>query len=56
MKLLFDENPSRKLVTRLVELYSDSVPVAEIGLLERSDSEIWEFAKAGGFLDRGRRL
>jgi hypothetical protein len=47
VKLLFDENLSRKLVARLAELYPDSVHVAEIGLLERSDCEIWEFAKAG---------
>ncbi len=50
MKLLFDENLSGKLVARLAELYPDSLHVAEAGLLESPDSEIWEFAKAGGFV------
>ena len=50
MKLLFDENLSRKLVARLAELYPDSVHVAEVGLLESPDLEIWEFAKAEGFM------
>jgi len=50
VKLLFDENLSRKLVTRLADLYPDSVHVAEAGLLESSDREIWEYAKAGNFV------
>ena len=47
MKLLFDENLSRKLVVRLAQLYPDSIHVAQAGLLESPDREIWEFAKAG---------
>lgn len=43
-------NLSRKLVSRLAELYPDSVHVAEVGLLEGPDVEIWEFAQAGGFV------
>ena len=50
MKLLFDENLSRKLVARLAELYPDSLHVADAGLLQSPDSEIWEFARAGGFV------
>ena len=50
MKLLFDENLSRKLVVRLAELYPDSAHVAEAGLLQSPDPEIWEFAKAGNFV------
>ena len=50
MKLLFDENLSRKLVMRLAELYSHSAHVADADLLERPDLEIWEFAKAGDFI------
>ena len=34
MKLLFDENLSRKLVVQLAELYPYSAHVAELGLLE----------------------
>jgi predicted nuclease of predicted toxin-antitoxin system len=50
VKLLFDENLSRKLVVRLAELYPESVHVAEAGLLECPDRVIWEFAKAGEFV------
>jgi len=50
VKLLFDENLSWKLVARLAELYPDSLHVADAGLLQSPDSEIWEFARAGGFV------
>ena len=50
MKLLFDENLSRKLVVRLAELYPESAHVAEADLLESPDREIWEFAKAQDFV------
>lgn len=49
MKLLFDENLSRKLVARLAELYPGSVHVAAVNLLERPDREIWDFAQTNGF-------
>ena len=48
MKLLFDENLSRKLVARLSELYPGSSHVSEFDLLERPDREIWDFAQASG--------
>ncbi len=50
MKLLFDENLSRKLVTRLAELYSGSAHVADFDLVECPDRKIWEFAQTGGFI------
>jgi len=50
VKLLFDENLSRKLVVRLAELYPESAHVAEFDLLESPDREIWEFAKANAFI------
>jgi predicted nuclease of predicted toxin-antitoxin system len=50
VKLLFDENLSRKLVLRLAELYPESVHVASVGLLASPDRAIWEFAKAGKFV------
>ena len=49
MRLLFDENLSRKLVIRLAELYPDSAHVADINLIESPDREIWEVAKTGNF-------
>jgi predicted nuclease of predicted toxin-antitoxin system len=50
VKLLFDENLSRKLVARLGELYPESVHVAEVGLRESPDREVWEHAKSHGFV------
>jgi predicted nuclease of predicted toxin-antitoxin system len=50
VKLLFDENLSRKLVVRLSELYPGSAHVAEVDLLECPDREIWDFARTGGFI------
>jgi len=50
VKLLFDENLSRKLVFRLADLYAGSVHVADVQLLHTADREIWEFAKRGDFI------
>ena len=50
MKLLFDENLSRKLAAQIAELYPGSAHVAHVGLIEGPDREIWEFAKAGGYV------
>jgi predicted nuclease of predicted toxin-antitoxin system len=50
VKLLFDENLSRKLVLQLADLYPDSMHVAAADLLEAPDRNIWEFAKAGTFV------
>jgi predicted nuclease of predicted toxin-antitoxin system len=50
VKLLFDENLSRKLTLRLADLYPDSAHVVEMDLLQCPDSEIWEFAKSRGFV------
>ena len=50
MKLLLDENLSRKLVVRLAELYPGSAHVANFDLVARSDREIWAFAQREGFI------
>ena len=50
MKLLFDENLSRKLIARLSALYPGSAHVSEFDLLERPDREIWDFAQARDFI------
>ena len=49
MKLLFDQNLSRKLVARLAELFPNSSHVQFHSLTAAEDSEIWEFAKAQDF-------
>ena len=50
MKILFDENLSRKLVGQLSILFPHSTHVAFEGLLSSPDIEIWEYAKAHGFV------
>lgn len=45
MKLLFDQNLSPSLVTRLTDLFPDSDHVFNLGLDRASDSEIREYAK-----------
>jgi len=49
VKLLFDENLSRRLPGRIDDLFSGSVHVSLPGLLETPDSVIWEFAKTHNF-------
>lgn len=50
MRLLFDQNLSWRLPKRLADLYPDSQHIREAGLKESSDVEIWEYAKANGFV------
>ncbi len=49
MKLLLDENLSRRLVDRLADLFPGSTHVALAGLLHCPDTTIWEHAKAGDY-------
>jgi len=49
LKLLFDQNLSRKLVTRLADIFPDASHVQFHALTDADDSEIWEFAKIEGF-------
>ena len=49
MKLLFDENLSRRLVRRLAVLYPDSQHVDLVALKGQSDLELWEYAALHGF-------
>lgn len=50
MKLLLDENLSRRLVPFLQEDYPGSSQVALEGLESATDREIWQFAKEGGYV------
>jgi predicted nuclease of predicted toxin-antitoxin system len=49
LKLLFDQNLSRKLVNRLADSFPESSHVQFHGLAEKTDTEIWEFAKQNDF-------
>lgn len=50
MKLLFDQNLSWRLPEKLSDLYPDSQHVREAGMKESEDIDIWEYAKANGFV------
>jgi predicted nuclease of predicted toxin-antitoxin system len=45
VKLLFDQNLSRKLVDRLRDDYPESKHVTAVGLETATDREIWEYAR-----------
>ncbi|MFN4953786.1 MAG: DUF5615 family PIN-like protein [Aphanizomenon sp.] len=49
MKLIFDQNLSRKLVTQLADIFPDSSHVQLHDLAEKTDTEIWKFAKINDF-------
>lgn len=50
MKLLLDENLSRKLVPFLQEDYPGSSHVVFLGLERQADRRIWDYAKANDFV------
>lgn len=50
MKLLLDENLSRRLVTFLLETFPGTTQVALIGMEHASDEKIWQFAKENDFI------
>jgi len=49
VKLLLDENLSRRLVRRIEDLFQGSAHVESQGLLQAPDKVLWEFAKGNGF-------
>jgi predicted nuclease of predicted toxin-antitoxin system len=49
LKLLFDQNLSRKLVSKLSDIFPNSSHIQFHQLAEADDSEIWEFAKTNDF-------
>lgn len=50
MKLLFDNNLSYKLVSRLSDLFPDSKHVVDVGLDEANDDKVWQYAKENGYV------
>lgn len=49
MKLLLDENLSRRLVPRIADLFPGSAHIDSERLLHAPDIVIWEFVRANGF-------
>jgi predicted nuclease of predicted toxin-antitoxin system len=50
MKLLLDENLSRKLVPFLVHDYPGTSQVSLLGMEQTSDMALWQYAKTEGFV------
>jgi predicted nuclease of predicted toxin-antitoxin system len=50
MKLLLDENLSRRIVPFLQQSYPESSQVVLLGLQSATDAEIWEYAKKNAFV------
>lgn len=50
MKLLLDQNISRKLVPFLRGEFPDSSHVAELGLTQATDREIWDYARHNDYV------
>ena len=50
MKLLLDENLSDRIISRIVDLYPDSVHVKTLGLINTDDVVIWQYAKVHDFV------
>jgi predicted nuclease of predicted toxin-antitoxin system len=49
VKLLLDENLSRRLVQRIADLFPDSAHLSTEGLIQVPDTDVWAYAKANGF-------
>ena len=49
MKLLLDENLSRRLVLKLFDVFPGTIHVAEVDMLRTPDPEIWQYAKENHF-------
>ncbi len=45
MKLLFDQNISYRVVDKITALFPGSLHISNVGLQNRRDLEIWEYAK-----------
>jgi predicted nuclease of predicted toxin-antitoxin system len=49
VKLLLDENLSRRLVPRIEDLFPGSAHVGTLGLIQAPDAAVWEYARSNGF-------
>jgi len=50
VKLLFDENLSRRIVPAILLHYPGSSQVALLGLERASDADLWAYARQHGFI------
>lgn len=50
MKLLLDENLSRRIVPFIQDAFPGSTQVASLNMASASDVEIWQYAKSNGYV------
>ncbi len=50
MRLLFDNNLSPRLLSQLADVFPDASHVALVGLERSADEDVWEYARAGGYV------
>ena len=50
MKLLFDQNLSHKLPALLAAVFPGSAHVRDFNLQSADDRDVWQFARANGFI------
>jgi len=50
VRLLFDQNLSRRLVRELAPWFPDSSHVAALGIATATDREVWAYAGAHGYV------
>ena len=49
MKLLFDQNISFRILQLIEDIYPDANQIYQLGLKDKTDKEIWEYAKLNDF-------
>jgi predicted nuclease of predicted toxin-antitoxin system len=49
MKLLFDQNLSCRLISRLADVYPEASHASLVGLDRASDDAVWAYARANGY-------
>ena len=49
MKLLFDQNISFRIVKKILDFFPSAKSVKELGLMNKNDREIWNYAKTNDF-------
>ncbi len=49
MKLLLNQNLSYRIVDKIDDIYPDSKQVTQVGLENKSDLEIWKYARDNNF-------
>jgi predicted nuclease of predicted toxin-antitoxin system len=50
MKLLLDENLSRRVIPAIVDAYPESSQIALLGMESVADGGVWEYARREGYI------